>query len=66
MSILPAGKAGRGVLALLLSLATWGTQAANIPDRDDYAWGFPLSVTGDQGFHTRCLQYIRPACAEDF
>jgi len=52
MSILPAGKAGRGVLALLLSLATWGTQAANIPDRDDYAWGFPLSVTGDQGFHT--------------
>ncbi|MEE8339144.1 MAG: hypothetical protein V3R56_03300 [Xanthomonadales bacterium] len=48
MSILPAGNAVKGVLALMLSLAACGAQAANIPDRDDYAWGFPL-IDGMKG-----------------
>ena len=39
---------GRGRHLLLTAL---GAYAANIPERDEYAWGFPLSVAGEEGFH---------------
>jgi hypothetical protein len=45
---------GKGLLPLLL-LATSGVQAANAPDRNEYAWGFPLSVSGDKGFYTAAI-----------
>jgi hypothetical protein len=39
------------LVPLTLLLFALAAQAASPPERDEYAWGFPLSIAGEEGFY---------------
>jgi hypothetical protein len=43
--------ATRLMTASMLLLIASGATAAEVPERDQYAWGFPLQWSGDEGFY---------------